>query len=117
MKEKEYNCPYEYAIDVVSGKWKGWIIWHLSSGTLRYGELKKVLPNITQKMLTKTLRELEYSGVVSRKVYSVVPPKVEYSLTVNGKKLVPILESLHTWGKETYIDFGKGISMVKQAPL
>ena len=106
MKEKIYNCSYEYAIDVVSGKWKGWVIWHLSSGTLRYGELKKILPNITQKMLTQTLRELEYSGVIERKVYPVVPPKVEYSLTKYGKKLLPILVSLHEWGKEAYCELG-----------
>lgn len=108
MKEKLYNCPYEYAIDAVSGKWKGWVIWHLSNGTLRYGELRKILPNITQKMLTQTLRELEYGGVIERKVYPVVPPKVEYSLTIHGEKLLPVLVSLHEWGKETYEELGFG---------
>ena len=106
MKEKTYTCSYEFAIDAISGKWKGWVIWHLSNGTLRYGELKKLLTNITQKMLTQTLRELEHSGVINRKVYPVVPPKVEYSLTENGKKLIPILVSLHEWGKETFDELG-----------
>lgn len=106
MKEKNYSCSYEFAIDAVSGKWKGWIIWHLSTGTLRYGELKKLLNTITQKMLTQTLRELEYSGLIDRKVYPVVPPKVEYSLTKHGQKLLPVLKSLHEWGEETYNELG-----------
>ena len=99
--EKKYDCPFEFAMDAVSGKWKGLVLWHLSTGTLRYGELKKRLGNITQKMLTQTLRELENSSVVHREVYPIVPPKVEYSLTKFGKELVPILEQLHAWGQNT----------------
>ncbi len=88
-------------MDAISGKWKGLVLWQLSSGTLRYGELKKLLGNITQKMLTQTLRELENCSVIHRKVYPIVPPKVEYSLTKYGKTLVPILKQLHQWGEDT----------------
>ena len=97
---KEYMCSFEFALNLVSGKWKGLILWHLSSGTLRYGELKKLLGKITQKMLTQTLRELEKNSLITRKVYPVVPPKVEYTITENGKKLIPIFKMLHKWGNE-----------------
>ena len=88
-------------MDAISGKWKGLVLWHLSKGTLRYGELKKLLGNVSQKMLTQTLRELENCSVINREVYPVVPPKVEYSLTKYGKELIPILEQLHQWGQKT----------------
>jgi DNA-binding HxlR family transcriptional regulator len=104
--EKSYNCSFEFTMDAISGKWKGLVLWHLSSGTLRYGELKKLLGNITQKMLTQTLRELENCSVVHREVYAVVPPKVEYSLTIHGEALIPILGALHKWGEETSKELG-----------
>ncbi len=106
MFEKKYDCTFEFTMDAISGKWKGLVLWHLSSGTLRYGELKKLLGKITQKMLTQSLRELEACSVIHREVYAVVPPKVEYSLTQYGKELVPILEQLHEWGKVTSKDLG-----------
>ncbi len=95
---KEYSCSYELALEMFSGKWKGLVLWNLSDGTMRYGELKKVSGNITQKMLTQTLRELEKNKLITRKVYPVVPPKVEYTLTDNAKKLIPILQSIQSWG-------------------
>ncbi len=95
---KQYGCSFMFALDLISGKWKGRILWYLKEGTLRYGELKRCLGNITQKMLTQTLRELEKDGLISRKVYPVVPPKVEYTITPNGEKLVPIFEELQKWG-------------------
>jgi DNA-binding HxlR family transcriptional regulator len=98
--DKEYACSFEFALDVVSGKWKGLILWYLKDETLRYGELKKNLGKITQKMLTQTLRELEKYQLVSRKVYPVVPPKVEYTITEHGKKLIPIFEMMQAWGDE-----------------
>lgn len=104
--EKTYNCSFEFTMDAISGKWKGLVLWHLSSGTLRYGELKKLLGNITQKMLTQTLRELENCSVIHREVYPVVPPKVEYSLTKYGKELIPILQQLHKWGQNTSKELG-----------
>lgn len=106
QSSKTYTCAFTYAMDVVSGKWKGLILWHLSRETMRYGALKKSLDGITQKMLMQTLRELEGYGIVHREVYAVVPPKVEYSLTQYGENLVPILERLQQWGEETSISLG-----------
>ena len=98
--EKEYTCSFELALDMFNGKWKVLILWHLSKGTMRYGELKKAADPITQKMLTKTLRELERDKLITRKVYPVVPPKVEYTITENTKTLIPILESIKSWGDD-----------------
>ncbi len=97
---KKYSCPFELSLDLISGKWKGLILWYLSHETLRYGELKKNLGKITQKMLTQTLRALEADGLITRKVYAVVPPKVEYTITPNGVKLIPIFRLLQDWGEE-----------------
>lgn len=97
---KEYTCSFEFALDIVSGKWKGLILWHLSYGTLRYSEIRKNLGKITEKMLTQTLRDLEKHKLITRKVYPVVPPKVEYTITEDGKKLMPIFEQMMVWGDE-----------------
>ena len=105
--EKEYACAFEFSLFLVSGKWKGLVLWHLSSGTLRYGELKKHLGSITQKMLTQTLRELEKNALITRKVYPVVPPKVEYTITENGMKLIPIFEELQKWGEDVGAQIGE----------
>ncbi|QSZ41086.1 transcriptional regulator [Sulfurimonas aquatica] len=99
-KGKEYNCAFEYTLELISGKWKGLVLWHLQDKTLRYGEIKKVLGNITQKMLTQTLRTLEEDQLITRKVYPVVPPKVEYTITDRGLKLIPIFEQLIEWGSD-----------------
>ncbi len=99
-RDKEYSCSFELSLDLISGKWKGLILWYLSHGTLRYGELKKNLGKITQKMLTQTLRALEADGLITRKVYAVVPPKVEYTITPNGARLIPIFKLLQDWGEE-----------------
>ena len=93
-------CPMLDAMEVLGGKWKILIIYYLSSGTLRFGELRKELPGITQKMLTQQLRELERDGLVNRKVYAEVPPRVEYSLTELAKALYPVFEGLQQWGLE-----------------
>ena len=106
---KAYECAFEFALDVVSGKWKGLVLWHLSHGTLRYGELRKKIGKITQKMLTQTLREMEKNKLITRKVYPVVPPKVEYTITEYGKRLIPIFEQLQSWGEEV----GKEISVIQ----
>jgi DNA-binding HxlR family transcriptional regulator len=92
-----FACPVEAAIEVIGGKWKGVILYHLSD-TKRFNELRKLIPSVTQRMLTKQLRELERDGVVLRTVYAQVPPKVEYSLTQFGETLRPILRELETWG-------------------
>jgi DNA-binding HxlR family transcriptional regulator len=88
----------ELTLDLIGGKWKALILWHLGENTLRFSELRKTLPQITQKMLTQQLRELEASGLVNRFIYTQIPPKVEYSLTPTGQSLLPILETLCQWG-------------------
>ncbi|RXJ58031.1 winged helix-turn-helix transcriptional regulator [Candidatus Marinarcus aquaticus] len=100
MELKEYNCFFQLATDIIGGKWKGYVLWSLKNGVKRNGELRRMIPSISQKMLTQQLRELEEAGVVQRRVYPIIPPKVEYCLSEDGEKLIPILESLHDWGKE-----------------
>ncbi|MBR0556289.1 helix-turn-helix transcriptional regulator [Ciceribacter sp. L1K23] len=93
------GCPVESTLSLLDGKWKGVILFHLfKSGTLRFSELQRSLPSITQRMLTKQLRELEDNGLVERKVYPVVPPKVEYSLTRIGRSLEDVIMVLAKWG-------------------
>ena len=104
---KIYACSFEFALDMVSGKWRGLVLWYLSKGTLRYGEIRKKLGNITQKMLTQTLRDLEKHQLITRKVYAVVPPKVEYTITENGQKLIPIFEELLKWGDDVGAEMGE----------
>lgn len=99
MKEVIYNIGVEATIDVIGGKWKPIILCHLKHGTKRTSDLKRLMPRITQKMLTQQLRELEADGVVTRVVYNQVPPKVEYSLSSYGKSLAPVLELLCLWGE------------------
>jgi DNA-binding HxlR family transcriptional regulator len=92
-------CPVETSIELLSGKWKGRILWKLyNEKTMRFGELRKALGNITEKMLSTQLRELEGVNLVNRMVYTEVPPKVEYSLTEFGKSLTPILDKFAEWG-------------------
>jgi len=92
------HCPAESTVGVIGGRWKVVIVWHLFSGTLRFSDLRRALPACTPKMLTRQLRELESDGVVRRKVYLQVPPKVEYSLTDRGASLKPVIESMCRWG-------------------
>lgn len=95
--QKHYKCSLELTMDLIGGKWKLIILWHLLDGSKRFSQLNRLLPNITQKMLTTQLRELEEKGLVHREVYPQVPPKVEYSLTELGRTLEPILISLCNW--------------------
>ena len=97
---KKYSCFFQLATDIIGGKWKALVLWCLKDAVKRNGELKRMIPGISQKMLTQQLRELEDSGIVQRIVYAQVPPKVEYKLTSMGEKLMPILHDLHDWGKE-----------------
>ncbi|MCB0261826.1 MAG: helix-turn-helix transcriptional regulator [Calditrichaeota bacterium] len=99
FKDKSYNNPVELALDVIGGKWKMPIIWRLKDKPWRYGELKRNLGKITHKMLTEQLRELERDELVFRKVFEVVPPKVEYSLTEKGFTTIPVIEHLREWGR------------------
>ena len=97
-------CPAHRTIEVLSGQWKVPIVWKLADvGTLRFSQLRDALPGITQKVLTQQLRELEADGVVFRRVYPQVPPKVEYSLTTMGKTLTPVINAMCNWGRNRTI--------------
>jgi DNA-binding HxlR family transcriptional regulator len=98
MKLEE--CPVRAALEVIGGKWKTIITYNLMKGTRRHGELRKLIPEATQKMLTQQLRELERDGIIARHVYQQVPPKVEYSMTKYGRTLAPVLSRLCKWGAE-----------------
>ena len=97
INKKMFFCPMELTIDVLGGKLKLLILWQLQQGTKRYGELRTALQDITHKMLTQQLRELENDGIVHREVFHVVPPKVEYSLTDRGNRLTTVMESMAEW--------------------
>lgn len=99
MQKKKYNISVEATLEVIGGKWKCVILCHLTHGKKRTSELKRLMPNITQKMLTQQLRELEEDGVINRIVYNQVPPKVEYELSEYGQSLEGILNSLCLWGE------------------
>lgn len=97
----DHICPITYALSIIGQKWKIPILWHLADeGTLRYNELKRGVFRITNIMLTKSLQDLEEHGLVMRKQYDSIPPKVEYSLTERGKSMIPLLREFDSWGKE-----------------
>jgi DNA-binding HxlR family transcriptional regulator len=98
IQNRFYTCPIELGHSVISGKWKLLILCRLSEQTLRFGELYKSLPGISQKMLTQQLREMEADGIVQRAVYPVIPPQVEYNLSPTGQELLPLLDVLAQWG-------------------
>ena len=100
FKGKKFNSPVELSLSIIGGKWKMLIIWRLREASMRYGELRKSLPKVTHKMLTQQLRELESDEIIIRKVYPEVPPKVEYSLTLLGKSVIPVIDLLNEWGEE-----------------
>lgn len=95
------NCPLTFALNLIGGKWRLPIIWALSkNGTMRYNELKRSIHGITNMMLTQSLKELESDGIINRKQFMEVPPRVEYSLTDNGENLIPALKALADWGNK-----------------
>ncbi|MFL9484522.1 winged helix-turn-helix transcriptional regulator [Chitinophagaceae bacterium LWZ2-11] len=104
--KKLYYTPIEFALNHIGGTWKMPILWRLQSKTLRYGELKKDIPHITDKMLTTQLRELEEKGLIERKVYPVAPPKVEYSITPKGLHSIPVIERIMQYGVELMKEAG-----------
>jgi len=94
------RCPVEATLELIGGKYKALILWHLSDGTLRFNQLRSQINGVTAKMLTQQLRELESSKLVHREVFPVIPPKVEYSLTDLGRSLLPILVAMRDWGAD-----------------
>jgi DNA-binding HxlR family transcriptional regulator len=106
-----YRCTVSVTLEIIGGKWKSLILWHLSFKTLRFSQLQRRMAKVTQKMLTQQLRELEADGLVHRQVYAEVPPRVEYSLTELGLSVVPILQQMYLWGKD-YLEKTEG-----QAPI
>jgi DNA-binding HxlR family transcriptional regulator len=93
-----FACPVSFTVDVIGGKWKSLILFHLMSGTKRFNELRRLIPDVTQRMLTLQLRELETDRVIHREIYREVPPKVEYSLTELGNTLAPLISAMREWG-------------------
>lgn len=93
------GCPVEGTLVLIGGKWKGVVLWHLLGETLRFNEIRRRLPNVTPRMLTNQLRELEADGFIARTVYAEVPPKVEYSMSERGRSLEPIIRALNAWGE------------------
>lgn len=105
-KLKELNCPLEVTLNLIGGKYKILIIYFLINQTLRYSELQRLIPQASPKMLAQQLKELERDNLISRKLYPVVPPKTEYSLTSLGKSLTPIILSIYQWGEKLFTQAG-----------
>jgi DNA-binding HxlR family transcriptional regulator len=104
------GCSVEAAISLIDGKWKCVVLYHLLDKTVRFNQLRRVIPSVTQRMLTNQLRELEMDGLIVRKVYAEVPPKVEYSLSPLGKTLEPVLMALKGWGDANIGLFGQKVA-------
>ncbi|MFZ5738756.1 MAG: winged helix-turn-helix transcriptional regulator [Pseudomonadota bacterium] len=104
MKRRNFacapGCSVEVTLDLIDGKWKGVILYHLQDGRLRFGELRRRMPGITQRMLTKQLRALEDDDLITRQVFAEVPPRVEYALSETGEGLRPVIDALKRWGEE-----------------
>lgn len=95
-----YHCPVEATIALIGGKYKAVLLWHISEGTKRFSGFKRLMPDITEKMLASQLRALESDGLITRTVYPVVPPKVEYELSELGRTLIPVLTAMCDWGSD-----------------
>jgi DNA-binding HxlR family transcriptional regulator len=111
MNGRAYHCALDVTMDYVGGKWKSVILWYLRKERVRFSGLKKQIPTITEKMLSLQLREMEKDGIVGRKVYPEVPPRVEYFLTPEGKTLVPMLEEMAAWGRNRAKKYGETIEV------
>jgi DNA-binding HxlR family transcriptional regulator len=116
FRNHEFTCEKELTMSIISGKYKVVIIWHIGhEGPLRYNELFKLFSGISNRILTKQLRDLEQDGIISRRVYPVVPPKVEYFLTGMGDTLLPIVDSIWQWGKENMHYYYEKFQLRKKA--
>lgn len=100
LRGKAYHCAMDVTMDFIGGKWKTVVLWYLRNKTMRFGELRRQIPDITEKMLSLQLKALEGDGILRREVFPEVPLRVEYSLTEFGKTLVPVLEAIAKWGRE-----------------
>lgn len=106
--KNQYHCALDVTMDYIGGKWKTVVLWYLRKDKKRFAELNKLIPQMTDRMLSITLKQLEDDGIISRKVYTIKPPlKVEYSLTDFGKTLIPVLNTLAKWGRELGESKGK----------
>lgn len=115
MNGRTYHCALDITMDYLGGKWKVVVLWYLKEKPQRFSELKRLMPEITEKMLSLQLKKMEEDGLVARRVYAEVPPKVEYSLTPEGKTLIPALNALASWGRKKAEKDGKIVDMpVKQ---
>ncbi|MFR3729365.1 winged helix-turn-helix transcriptional regulator [Lacrimispora sp.] len=112
-----YHCPVDTTLNMIGGKYKALILWHLIDNTLRFGELRKLIPQATPKMMTQQLRELEEDHLITRTVYPVVPPKVEYSLSELGASIRPILEAMYAWGTDYLAQNGMKASCSMKFPI
>ena len=110
VNSKEYHCVLDLTMAYIGGKWKCIIMWYLKDDKKRFGELRKLIPDITERMLTLQLRDLEKDGLVDRKIFAEVPPKVEYKLTVLGRSIIPVVEEMAKWGMMIAEIQGKGES-------
>ncbi|OSQ46848.1 winged helix-turn-helix transcriptional regulator [Thalassospira alkalitolerans] len=99
LPNRSPGCPVEGTLGVIGGKWKGVVLYHLLDGKKRFNELRRLMPGVTQRMVTRQLREMEADGLIHRQVYAEVPPRVEYSLTTKGETLRPIILALKDWGE------------------
>ena len=109
LNGQEFHCAMDVTMHYIGGKWKTVVLWYLRKDKKRFSELKRLIPNITEKMLSLQLKTLESDGIVGRKLYPEVPPKVEYFLTDFGKTLIPMLEEIARWGRHLAEDKGKMI--------
>lgn len=115
MSKQPHTCDVAQTISLIGGKWKAIILFHLmEDGVLRFGQLQRLVPDITQRMLTLQLREMERDGLVTRTIYREVPPRVEYSLTQLGTSLTPIIHSMKRWGHNYKTDLTKLASLPGQ---
>lgn len=97
-KSKTFHCPMDLTMDYIGGKWKTVVLWYLIKKTRRFSELKKLIPAITEKMLSLQLKQLESNGLIRKKIFAEVPPRVEYSLSPEGETMIPVLKAMSAWG-------------------
>ena len=105
-----FYCPVDLTLSIIGGRWKSLVFWNLRHGTLRFGELRKILVGINDKMLSQVLKELEKAGIVYRNALGGNPPKVEYSLTEEGRKLLPVMRQMEEWGERFAVDPAKDLA-------